>query len=107
LTVIVPATILAHGRVDLFLHPPRDNFAVTTTDEERAAFAAHASGWAAAGRQGADPGRLNLGRSTPARTWTAEDGSARSTVEVVAEELGPSLRWATATTTRTTRNSGQ
>jgi hypothetical protein len=30
------------------------------------------------------------------RTWTAEDGSARSAVEVVAEELGPSLRWATA-----------
>jgi hypothetical protein len=40
---------------------------------------------------------------TPAATWTAEDGSARSVVEVVAEELGPSLRWATATTTRTTR----
>jgi single-strand DNA-binding protein len=38
------------------------------------------------------------------RSWTAEDGSARSTVEVVAEELGPSLRWATATTTRTTRS---
>jgi single-strand DNA-binding protein len=37
------------------------------------------------------------------RSWTAEDGSARSTVEVIAEELGPSLRWATATTTRTTR----
>ena len=35
------------------------------------------------------------------RTWTAEDGSARSTVEVVAEELGASLRW-TAATTRTT-----
>jgi single-strand DNA-binding protein len=35
------------------------------------------------------------------RTWTAEDGSARSTVEVVAEELGTSLRWAAATT-RTT-----
>jgi single-strand DNA-binding protein len=34
------------------------------------------------------------------RTWTAEDGSARSTVEVVAEELGPSLRWATATPSR-------
>jgi single-strand DNA-binding protein len=33
------------------------------------------------------------------RVWTAEDGSARSTVEVVAEELGPSLRWTTATTT--------
>ena len=34
------------------------------------------------------------------RSWTAEDGSARSVVEVLAEELGPSLRWATATTTR-------
>jgi single-strand DNA-binding protein len=38
------------------------------------------------------------------RSWAAEDGSARSTVEVVAEELGASLRWATATTTRTTRS---
>ena len=38
------------------------------------------------------------------RTWTAEDGSARSTVEVVAEELGASLRWATATTTKATRS---
>jgi single-strand DNA-binding protein len=38
------------------------------------------------------------------RTWTAEDGSVRSTVEVTAEELGPSLRWTTATTTRTTRS---
>jgi single-strand DNA-binding protein len=41
------------------------------------------------------------------RTWTAEDGGARSTVEVVAEELGPSLRWATATTTRATRTQSQ
>jgi single-strand DNA-binding protein len=38
------------------------------------------------------------------RAWTAEDGTARSSVEVVAEELGPSLRWATATTTRATRD---
>ncbi len=41
------------------------------------------------------------------RSWTAEDGSARSTVEVLADELGPSLRWATATTTRTTRSQDQ
>jgi single-strand DNA-binding protein len=40
------------------------------------------------------------------RSWTSEDGSARSVVEVVAEELGPSLRWATATTTRITKNGG-
>jgi single-strand DNA-binding protein len=37
------------------------------------------------------------------RAWTAEDGSARSTVEVLAEELGPSLRWASVTTTRAGR----
>jgi single-strand DNA-binding protein len=41
------------------------------------------------------------------RAWTAEDGSARSAVQVVAEELGPSLRWATATTTRATRSQSQ
>jgi single-strand DNA-binding protein len=39
------------------------------------------------------------------RTWTAENGSARSLVEVVAEELGPSLRWATATPVKATRSS--
>jgi single-strand DNA-binding protein len=37
------------------------------------------------------------------RTWTAEDGGARAVVEVVAEELGPSLRWATATPSRVAR----
>src|SRR4029453_5283909 len=31
------------------------------------------------------------------RSWSAEDGNARSVVEVVADELGPRLRWATAT----------
>jgi single-strand DNA-binding protein len=41
------------------------------------------------------------------RAWTAEDGSARSTVEVVAEELGPSLRWATAQSERATRSTSQ
>jgi single-strand DNA-binding protein len=38
------------------------------------------------------------------RSWTAEDGSARSTVEVVAEELGSSLRWATATPAQATKS---
>jgi single-strand DNA-binding protein len=41
------------------------------------------------------------------RSWTAEDGTARSTVEVVAEELGASLRWATATMIRATRSQDQ
>ena len=50
--------------------------------------------------------RVVMGRLQQ-RNWTAEDGSARSAVEIVAEEVGPSLRWATATTTRTTRSQEQ
>jgi single-strand DNA-binding protein len=38
------------------------------------------------------------------RSWQADDGTTRSVVEVVADELGQSLRWATATTTRATRS---
>jgi single-strand DNA-binding protein len=41
------------------------------------------------------------------RTWTAEDGSARSVVEVVAEELGPSLRWATPRRYGVTQSGGE
>jgi single-strand DNA-binding protein len=41
------------------------------------------------------------------RSWTAEDGTARSVVEVVAEELGPSLRWATARPERATRSTSE
>jgi single-strand DNA-binding protein len=38
------------------------------------------------------------------RTWTAQDDSARQVVEVVADELGPSLRWATATPSRAAKS---
>jgi single-strand DNA-binding protein len=41
------------------------------------------------------------------RSWTAEDGSARQVVEVVAEELGPSLRWATATPVKASRGASE
>ena len=41
------------------------------------------------------------------RSWTAEDGSARSTVEVIAEELGPSLRWATAPPVQSSRSTSE
>ena len=60
--------------------------------------AEHAAEWLTKGSRVVVVGRLQQ------RTWTAEDGSARSVVEVVTEELGPSLRWATATTTRATRD---
>jgi single-strand DNA-binding protein len=36
------------------------------------------------------------------RTWTTTDGQERSTLEVLAEEIGPSLRWATTQVTRST-----
>jgi single-strand DNA-binding protein len=35
------------------------------------------------------------------RTWTDQDGTEHHVTEVDAEELGPSLRWATAKLTRT------
>ena len=63
--------------------------------------AEHAAQSLAKGRRVVIVGRLQQ------RSWTAEDGSARSVVEVVVDELGPSLRWATATSTRAMRSQGQ
>jgi single-strand DNA-binding protein len=37
------------------------------------------------------------------RTWDADDGSKRYKVEVVADEVGPSVRWATAEVTKNER----
>lgn len=37
------------------------------------------------------------------RSWEAQDGTNRSVVEVVADEIGPSLRWATAQVERNPR----
>ena len=34
------------------------------------------------------------------RTWTAADGAERSTLEILADEIGPSLRWATTEITK-------
>jgi single-strand DNA-binding protein len=63
--------------------------------------AGHAAESLAKGQPGGGRG------SAPAAELDREDGSARSAVEVLAEELGPSLRWATATTTRATRSQSQ
>ena len=41
------------------------------------------------------------------RSWSAEDGGARSTVEVVAEELGPSLTGATGRPERASRSASE
>ncbi len=40
------------------------------------------------------------------RSWETEDGERRSKVEIVAEELGPSLRFATAEVQRNERRTG-
>ena len=37
------------------------------------------------------------------RTWETQEGEKRSVVEIVADELGPSLRWAQAQVERTAR----
>jgi single-strand DNA-binding protein len=40
------------------------------------------------------------------RSWETEQGEKRSVVEIVADEVGPSLRWATAEVKRAERRSG-
>ncbi|MGD2102671.1 MAG: single-stranded DNA-binding protein [Acidimicrobiia bacterium] len=40
------------------------------------------------------------------RSWETEAGDKRSVVEVQVDEIGPSLRWATATVNRTQRQEG-
>ena len=37
------------------------------------------------------------------RSWETEDGQKRTVVEIEADEVGPSLRWATASITKATR----
>jgi single-strand DNA-binding protein len=40
------------------------------------------------------------------RSWETDNGDKRSVVEIVADEVGPSLRWATAAVTRNERRGG-
>src|SRR4051794_10708783 len=40
------------------------------------------------------------------RSWETEQGDKRSVVEIVADEIGPSLRWATAEVKRSERRGG-
>jgi len=40
------------------------------------------------------------------RSWETDNGDKRSKVEVVADEIGPSLRWATAQVSRNERREG-
>jgi single-strand DNA-binding protein len=40
------------------------------------------------------------------RTWETQDGEKKSVVELAIDEIGPSLRWATASVTRTARSGG-
>lgn len=45
-------------------------------------------------------GRLNQ------RSWQTDNGEKRSKVEIIADEVAPSLRWATATVQRNERREG-
>ena len=41
------------------------------------------------------------------RSWETQDGEKRTVVEVVADEIGPSLRWATAQITKNDRRTAE
>jgi single-strand DNA-binding protein len=40
------------------------------------------------------------------RSWETQDGDKRSVIEIEADEIGPSLRWATAKVERQSRSGG-
>ena len=50
--------------------------------------------------------RVIVTGSLEQRTWETQEGEKRSTIEVRIDDIGPSLRWATASVTRTPRGGG-
>jgi single-strand DNA-binding protein len=50
--------------------------------------------------------RVIVSGSLEQRSWENQQGEKRSVVEIRIDEMGPSLRWATASVTRTARGGG-
>jgi len=50
--------------------------------------------------------RVIMTGSLEQRTWETQEGEKRSVVEIRIDEVGPSLRWATAAVTKTPRQGG-
>ena len=75
------------------LDPLTDDIAVVLPAQTVRALEATAG--SAAGQCNAVGNRQSTGRLEQ-RSWETQDGDKRSVVEVVADEIGPSLRWATA-----------
>jgi single-strand DNA-binding protein len=50
--------------------------------------------------------RIIVTGSLEQRSWENQEGEKRSTIEIRIDDLGPSLRWATASVTRTPRSGG-
>ena len=48
--------------------------------------------------------RVIIAGSLEQRSWETQEGDRRSVVELRIDEIGPSLRWATASVTRTARS---
>lgn len=50
--------------------------------------------------------RVMITGSLEQRSWETQEGEKRSVVEIRIDEIGPSLRWATATVNKTARSGG-
>jgi single-strand DNA-binding protein len=50
--------------------------------------------------------RVILSGRLEQRSWETQEGDKRSVVEIQIDEIGPSLRWATATVSKTQRQGG-
>ena len=79
----------------------------TTSEWEEATSFFNVVAWGPMGENASDS--LNKGARVlvtgrlEQRSWETEQGEKRSVVEVIADEIGPSLRWATASVTKTDR----
>jgi single-strand DNA-binding protein len=50
--------------------------------------------------------RVIVTGSLEQRTWETQEGDKRSIIEIRIDDIGPSMRWATASITRTPRSGG-
>jgi len=50
--------------------------------------------------------RVIVTGSLEQRTWETQEGDKRSVIEIRIDDIGPSVRWATASVTRTPRTGG-
>jgi single-strand DNA-binding protein len=81
-----------------------------TSEWEEATSFFNVVAWGAMGENAAEScpkgSRIIVTGRLDQRSWETDNGEKRSVIEIVADEIGPSLRWATAQVTKSDRREG-